>query len=244
MTEIAGRDEGLREPRDLDFNPEQPGQLWIVNRADDSVVTLEDVNDRETADKRLDPYAMHFMEEVPSISFASGQKFGTCGDSRNTYNGLAEANDFIGPALWSAEPDVFAKTNPAAVSANQGNDLGSHLDMMHETPECIGIAWETQNVYFAFEGLTGTIARYDFADNHGPGFDDHTDGFVERFIDADVARVAGVPSHMAYDHDSDLLYVADTGNARIGVLDISTASAGGAGDGWRRLVDARQRKRR
>ncbi len=221
---VLDGDDGLLGPRDLDFNPEVAGELWVQNRTDDATITVSDVGtDAQASLRRKDPYALHFMEEVAAMSFAPGMKFGTCGESRNTYDGREPANDFTGPALWSADPAVFAVSNPEAVTDNRGFDLGSHLDMMHETPLCMGIAWVDANVYFVFEGLTNTIARYDFKTDHGPGFDFHGDGSVERFVDVDVAYVADVPSHMVYDHDSELLYVADTGNARVAVLDASTA---------------------
>lgn len=216
---IVDADDGLREPRDLDFNPEVPGELWIVNRGDDSTVTVSD----GVALKRIDPYAMHFMEEVSSISSAKNDRFATCQESRNTYNGQGAPNDFMGPALWSADPAVFAKSNSAAIQ-QLGFDLGSHLDMLHESPLCMGIAWERENRYFTFDGMGGTISLYDFAEDHGPGFDDHTDGIIQRFVDVDVARVEDVPSHMVFGRDSGELFVADTGNARIGVLDPSTAT--------------------
>lgn len=221
VTVVATADDGLNEPRDLDFNPEVPGELWIVNRGDDSTVTISD----GVAVKRIDPYALHFMEEVSSISFAKDDKFATCQDSRNTYNGQAAPNDFMGPALWSSDPEVFAETNPEAVDF-VGGDLGSHLDMLHESPLCMGIAWEKENLYFTFDGLSGTISRYDFAQDHGPGFDDHSDGVVERYPDVGVERVEGVPSHMVFDRERAVLYVADTGNARIAVLDPSSATVG------------------
>ena len=221
---VVDADDGLSGPRDLDFNPEVEGELWVLNRDDDSTVTVSNVGTTaQTSLRRKDPYALHFMEESSSISFSTGMKFGTCGESRNTYDDEQPANDFMGPALWSADPAIYAVTNPEAVIDNGGFDLGSHLDMMHETPLCMGIAWVDANVYFVFEGFTGTIARYDFATDHGPGFDFHGDGTVDRYVDVDVAHVADVPSHLVYDHDSELLYVADTGNARIGVLDTSTA---------------------
>ena len=224
MTVISADDDGLNGPRDLDFNPERPGELWVVNRVDDSVVVYTDVGtDSQAAQRFKDPYALHFMEEVSSISFGTGMKFGTCQESRNTYDDQAAPNDFMGPALWSADTDVFAQSNQDAVD-ELGFDLGSHLDMLHESPLCMGIAWAGANVYFTFDGLTGSISRYDFQEDHGPGFDDHSDGIIERFADVGVERVEDVPSHMVFDHDSGLLYVADTGNARIAVLDPTTAS--------------------
>ncbi len=225
VSEIATAADGLNGPRDLDFNPEVAGELWVQNRTDDATITIRNTGTAEqTSQRRKDPFALHFMEEVAAISFATGNTFGSCGESRNTYDGEAEGNDFTGPALWSSEDDIFAISNPAAIAEN-GYDLGSHLDMMHETPLCMGIAWVDANIYFVFEGLSNSIARYDFKDDHGPGFDDHSDGTVERFNNADVQRVADVPSHLVYDHDSELLYVADTGNARIQVLDTSRALA-------------------
>ncbi len=223
MTTLVDAEDGLAGPRDLDFNPEVAGDVWVVNRIDDGVVLIHDVGtaDQET-EHFVDPFALHFMEEVSSISFASGMKFGTCQESRNTYNDEAAANDFMGPALWSAEADVFAITNPDAV-AELGYDLGSHLDMLHESPNCMGIAWIEDNKYFTFDGMTSSVSRYDFKEDHGPGFDDHSDGVIERFQATDdedgVKRTADVPSHMVYDHGSGLLYIADTGHGRIAVLD-------------------------
>jgi DNA-binding beta-propeller fold protein YncE len=226
MKSLARSEHGLRTPRDLAFNPEVPGELWVVNRADDSVVTISDTDtDEQTVLKRIDPFAMHFMEEVSSLSFATGNKFATCHESRNTYNNQVDHNDFMGPTLWSADPDVFAKSNPAAVASN-GFDLGSHLDMLHDSPLCMGIAWEKDNIYWTFDGLHGVISRYDFQQDHGPGFDDHADGIIQRFVDVDVLRVEDIPSHMVFNPDTGLLYVVDTGNKRVQRFDPSSATVG------------------
>ncbi len=226
LKSLARSEHGLRTPRDLAFNPAVPGELWVVNRADDSVVTISGTDTEEhTVLKRTDPFAMHFMEEVSSLSFANNNTFATCHESRNTYNNQAEQNDFMGPTLWSADAEVFAKSNPAAVAEN-GFDLGSHLDMLHDSPLCMGIAWEKENIYWTFDGLQGVISRYDFQDDHGPGFDDHADGIIERFVDVDVLRVADIPSHMVFDAESGVLYVADTGNKRIQRFDPASATVG------------------
>src|SRR5690606_29829533 len=106
---------------------------------------------------RIDGYALHFMEEVSSISFGAKNfdgdyTFGTCQESANTYNDQYEANYFMGPALWSAHPDVFAMSNPYG--------LGAHLDMLHESPYCMGIAHEVDNVYWVFDGYNSRLVRY------------------------------------------------------------------------------------
>ena len=223
---IATADDRLNGPRDLAFNPDVPGELWIVNQHDDSTTTVFDAGVKGQQSLHLiDPFAMHFMEEVSSISFSTGLKFGTCQESQNTYNHEYDPNHFMGPTLWSADFDIYAKSNPEAV-AESGFDLGSHLDMLHESANCMGIAWQADNIYWTFDGDAGHISRFDFQQDHGPGFDDHSDGIIEHFIDVSVERVAGVPSHLAYDHERDVVILADTGNARVLEVDPSTAAEG------------------
>jgi sugar lactone lactonase YvrE len=106
-----------------------------------------------------------------------------------------------------------------------GFDLGSHLDMLHDTPLCMGIAWEDDRVYWTFDGWD-SLSRQDFKDDHGPGYDDHSDGEILRYVEGEVERLEDVPSHLAYDPTSQLLYVADTGNGRIAVLDTTTGTMG------------------
>lgn len=229
---IGSSADGLDIPRDLDFNPERPGELWVVNKADDSVSIFFDAGTAEQRSEHLiDPFAMHFMEQVSSISFGAPVTFGTCQESRNTYDGTEPYNDFMGPTLWSSDLDVFAHSNLVAsqtLSQQYGMpvDLGSHLDMLHESPWCMGIVWEKDNVYWVFDGLAGSIVRYDFQHDHGPGWDDHSDGVIARYGQRIVKRVADVPSHLELDHADGLLYIADTGNNRISVLDTTAGARG------------------
>lgn len=180
FTLVASRDEGLWGPRDLGFHPEREGELWIVNKGDESVVIVFGATGEDrTYEKRRDPARVHFMSIVSSIAY--GEKtyrddytFATCQESVNTYGGTAEPNYFMGPALWSSRLNVFA------VQDLMGGGLGSHLDMLHHSPLCMGIAHETQNAYWVFDGYNGQIVRYDFQKDHGPGFDDHSDNATGR----------------------------------------------------------------
>ena len=126
----------------------------------------------------------------------------------------------MGPTLWSASLDVFGHTNPRAFYA-QGFDLGSHLDMLHESPYCMGIEWAAEEAYWVFEGHTNSVALVDFRKDHGPGYDDHSDGVTLRFAKGELQRVPGIPSHMAYDQENAELFIADTGNGRIAILDLT-----------------------
>ncbi|HHO49492.1 MAG TPA: hypothetical protein ENK18_01150 [Deltaproteobacteria bacterium] len=228
LLEVWGdEDDGHDAPQDLAFNPEVDGELWVVNKKDDSTTIYNDVGgEGHTSEHIVDPYALHFMEKVTSIAFGAPGTFATCQDGTNSYNRQGEGNLFTGPTLWTSDRSVFGLTNPEAVDSLGGTDLGSHIDMLHESPECMGIAWDHDNVYWVFDGYHGNIVRYDFQQDHGPGYDDHSDGIIARYINADVVRRTAVPSHMILDHDTGLLYIADTGNARITVLDTTTGREG------------------
>jgi hypothetical protein len=231
--EVVGtRDDGLSTPQDLAFDPDHEGRLWVVNRKDDSVVVFHDAGTAgQRSEHLVDPYALHFMDAVSSIAMGAPERFGTCQDSRNTYNGSGNRNTFMGPTLWSRDLDVFATSNPEAVEALSEEfgtpvDLGSHLDMLHESPNCMGIAWERDNVYWVFDGFSGAIVRYDFREDHGVGWDDHSDGIIGRWVEGEVRRVGGVVSHLELDRSTGLLYVADTGNNRIVALDTASGRRG------------------
>lgn len=239
---VGSKADGLAEPRDLDFNPYTAGELWVVNRKDDSVVRYSNVGTAEQkAEHRIDSYALHFMEEVSAISFSedmtyvNGNIFGTCQESNNTYNDQAMGNGFMGPALWTSDWEVFGFSNPEAVEALGGSDLGSHIDMMHESPYCMGLGWETKNVYWTIDGEDKTISRYDFAEHHNPGYDDHSDGTVLRYKDVAYTRVPDVPSHIVYSKTEKVVFYNDTGTGR--VLSFNPATAVKGKDNSNRSMD-------
>jgi len=234
LTEIAGFASGLRRPRDLAFNTRIPDELWAVNYDDNSVVVVFDASQSTRTTRRLkDGYAVHFMERPSSIAFGADATtigkpgtFATCQESRNTYGGAEPHNDFMGPALWSSDLTVFAQSNPIG--------LGAHLDMLHGSPNCMGIAHERDNIYWVFGGKrqSGTsmerqqpmpaIVKYNFNRDHGIGLDDHADGEIYQYAEMQVLDVPGVPSHLVFEQSTKLLFIADTGNHRIVTLDTTT----------------------
>lgn len=116
---------------------------------------------------------------------------------------------FIGPTLWTSDPAIYNGRNGNEVWSN-----GSHLDMVHSTPYCMGIAYDDRDLYWTFNGDIGTIDRYDFQVPHVPGHHNHDDGEVTRyFFDDPLARVPDVPSNLEV--AGDYLYIADTGNGRV-----------------------------
>jgi len=210
-----------RQPTDLAFNPSRTTELWVVNRLDDSAIIIENPGSPdETSERRRDPAAAHFMEKPPAIAFGAvssewGQTFAVCGDDDNSGNMYL---GFMGPALFSANLDIFAKQTE--------NDLGSHLDMLHSTSFCRGIAHVDANIYYVFNSDKGSVDKYDFHQDHGPGNDDHSDGEIYRCVPGLVAGADGIPSQLVYDPEDLQLYIADTGNKRVAKLDTTSGTVG------------------
>ncbi len=234
LTVMATAANGLATPRDLAFNPDVPGELWTVNRQSEGVVILHDAGAAtQRTEARNDAYRYHFMSQVSSLAFGTPTNFASCHESRNE---AAGAIGFMGPTLWTSDLDIFANVNQnfvkgAVCEAKAGDGpkelLGSHIDMLHQSPLCMGIAHATGNAFWVFDGDSGELVYYNFVRDHGPGYDDHSDGRLRRYTDVNLTRVAGVPSHMLVDSDSSLLYVADTGTGRVLRIDPSTASSSG-----------------
>ena len=177
-TEIASSQDNLDVPRDLEFHPNSSRQneLWVVNRATDSVTIIHNAGQsNQVTEYRKDSNANHFMEEVSAIAFGEyheefDYQFATAQESRNTYDGQANPNDFMGPALWPSSLSHFAEENQ-----EQGGLLGSHIDMLHESPQGMGIAHDSDNAYWYNDGYYGELVHYDFQQDHDTGEDDHSD---------------------------------------------------------------------
>jgi hypothetical protein len=215
---IIGTDmHGLLAVRDLEFNPDAPDQLWTYNTLiHGTVIFFDPGTPQQTHEVRVDLFGQHFMAFVSAAAFGDIGNFSSCQESRDEWNGGPQPpDDFMGPTLWSSDLDIFA-------FANGGE--GSHLDMLHQSPLCMGIAHESANAYWVFDGLNGNIVRYDFRTDHGPGNSDHSDGIITRYYDATVTRVPNIPGHMELDHATGMLYVADTGGNRIMRLDTATGT--------------------
>ena len=216
-TILATSDQGLDVPRDLEFHPAENrnDELWIVNRADDSAVILHETGTpQQHSEERLDSHRYHFMEEVSAIAFGAyddefDHQFATAQESRNTYNNQAEPNDFMGPALWPSSLDHFA------VEHQNDGLLGSHTDMLHESPLGMGIAHDSGNAFWYFDGFYGHLVYYDFQEDHDTGMDDHSDGIVRRYSEVELTRTPDVPGHMILDDESGILYISDTGADRV-----------------------------
>ena len=97
---------------------------------------------------------MILMKENGAIAFSD--------DNINfaTSTGIQDANHttpvpgiFAGPTLWSSDLNVFAMPSG-------GN--GSHLDMLHQSPNSMGIAHEADNIFWVYDGYNQNIVQYNF----------------------------------------------------------------------------------
>jgi hypothetical protein len=191
-----------------------PGRVAIVHGVGAAPAEPFQVETTEDAN------AWHFMRRPTSIAFGDDGTFATCAEAR-TSNYDDEAVPFNGPVLWSADPAIFGAEPP------ENSPTGStHIDMLHESPFCMGIAHERDNVYWTLNGDAGSLDRYDFHQPHYPGGDNHTDGELERYVSGELERVDDFPSHLAFDRASGLLYAADTGHQRIVALDTTSGTPG------------------
>ena len=171
--------------------------------------------DNQTSEYRKDSYSRHFMNTASALSFDDYGFFANtleCKDANNNPNGL-----FSGPTLWNSDFSVYAAVN------QEGPLLGSHLDMIHQSPYSMGIEHAGQgNVYWVYDGYHSAVVRYDFATPHEYGGHDHSDGKVWRYGEINLQREPGVSSHMVLDDNSNTMYIADTGNNRILFFDVNS----------------------
>jgi len=217
----------------LAWNPNRAGELWITLRKPlNDVPCTEDIqlgcSDKVGVVAQLfedksvikqDGNGWHFLRLPTGIAFGDNGNLGTCGEAR-TDNYDNDPIDYAGPVLWSADPSIFG------VKPQPGQN-GTHLDMLHATPFCMGIAHHRDNAYFTFNGQIGSIDWYDFKQPHVIGGEDHADGELKRYVTGALSRVQGVPSHLAFERASNQLYIADTGNGRIARLDTTSGERDG-----------------
>ncbi len=222
---IGSASDGLINPQDLDFEP-STNTWWVLNYEGNtgSVSIFFDANKpTQTSEFRRDSHAGHFMIRASAIAIGDNGNFATVHEVQNTNS---QSPTFMGPALWSTDTSIFARLEQS--NWDPSTLLGSHLDMLHQSPFAMGIAHDNANAYWVFDGYSGNICKYDFKAPHIVGGDDHADGEIYRYSDVSVKRKDGVPSHMALDKQNNWLYIVDGGNNRIIRMKTTTGNDVGA----------------
>lgn len=222
---IGDASDGLLSPQDLDFIP-GTDQWWILNYELNSgsiSIFYEAGNLGQTSEFRRDSHAGHFMIRPSAIAIGDNGDFATVQEVQNTNS---QSSTFMGPALWSTDTSIFARMYQSNWDPNK--PLGSHLDMLHQSPFAMGIAHEKDNIYWVFDGYNNNICKYNFNNPHSIGGDNHSDGEIYRYSDVSVKRKAGVPSHMVLNKKNNWLYIVDGGNNRIIRMKTDDATDAGA----------------
>ncbi|WP_157070229.1 hypothetical protein [Sandaracinus amylolyticus] len=204
----------LHSPTDLAFRPDAPNELWVTMRTANAILVIDEPG---TPAQRSMEYAAlgntHFLPAPSALAFGTADRLATIHEI-DVPTQRETPWDFMGPTLWPTDRGLF------------DGGHASHMDMLHNTPNGIGIAWEQGNVYWIVDGQHGSITRYDFVADHGPGQHDHSDGIISRYAEGQIGYVEGVPAHAELDHATGLLYVADPGNHRVVALDIASGTRG------------------
>lgn len=237
---IATSANKLAAPRDLDFKPNAAGELtyelWVVNNGTSSVpgsgmvMIFNTGRANQLARYRRDSNANHFIRMCPAIAFGLTDFNGKPGGNvlwANAIEGNNGGDNFTGASLWPSDTNIYGKVH------QNDNLLGSHCDMLHQSPYSMGIAHEKGNAFWLVDGSSGkgntaptdgSICRYDFAVPHGYGEDDHSDGLIRRYTQVKMTRKPNIPSHLILDKATGWLYIADTGGKRIIRMDINSGS--------------------
>lgn len=250
FTSLTAPGLALSSPSDLAFSPLTSGELWIVSRGDQSLVIWDNVAAATITGERInsanDGNWGHFFANGFGIAMGAntstvgnGWTFATAQDATRT------GDNFMGPTLWSLDRNVIGHYPPGAPPMG----LGSHLDMLHSTRYAKGICHEASNIFWVVGEAYNTVVagtpkvcltRYNFKADHLAGYDDHSNGERWHYAEDAIATVAGVPSHMYFSASTNKLYVADSGNGRIAVLDPASGGTptaatchGGDGIAWR-----------
>jgi hypothetical protein len=196
-------------------------------------------------------------------------EFATCQDSTNRYgaaeawdaardwrwenanrtDAAAEAaegtagNNFMGPSLWRVASYAVDNQQYGPEKWHKDADgrsrYGSHIDMLHQSPRCVGITFDgsgrrssgtddhPMRSYWAVDDgwgaplRHGPVVHYDFDLDHGEGGSNHTAARVVRYRGFMLTRVPGVASQPVFDPAQRMLYVADAGGGRVVKINVS-----------------------
>ena len=222
FTTIASSVNGILAPRDLDFHPVlSRNELWVVLKSTEQLggKTAKISNAGNVGQSVLiqqDGNALHFMSLPTGIAFSDNGNFSTSPGVLDANHGTGH---FTGPTLWSSDPAIYAMPSG-------GN--GSHLDMLHQCPYAMGVTWETDNVFWVFDGYNSDLMRCDFGEDHGPGNSDHSDGKIRAYEDITFSYSnLDVPCHMALDSNKQWLYIVNGDDSKIYRMDINSGSQSG-----------------
>lgn len=224
-TTIGNSTQQVNLPKDLDFKP-NTNELWVGNygtTSGGSVVIFYNAGEtNQTFQYRKDSHSSHFMRFTSAIAMGDNGEWANTSEIQNT---SSPTSTFMGPSLWTSDTNIFAKVFQNAWV--NGLPLGSHLDMLHQSPFAMGIAHDSAKQYWVFDGHNGNLCKYDYVIDHSPGYDNHSAGKIWRYTDITLTRTPGIPGHMVLDKNTGWLYIVDTGTNRLIRVNTNTGTVVG-----------------
>lgn len=222
---IATSQNKVEYPSDLDFNKADLNQLWILNKGveggENGGTTLMITNPGTAAqsfDYRKDGNAWHFMVNPGALAFGD-TTWATAQDYFNA-NRQETRGAWCGPTMWPSDLDIYAIVgNPP-----NGQQNGSHYDMVHQSTYSSGIAHEFDNTYWVNDGNFGNITKYKFNEAHVPGGHEHENAEVYRHVDVPYSMNPNAPAHMEI--RGNWLYYVNPGAKTINRMDITSGTIG------------------
>lgn len=218
---IVSSKQQVQYPMDIDFNPQVPGQLWVLNHGIESGGTTITIDNPGTPTQTnlflRDGAAGHFLVYGSALAFGDT----TWATAQNYFNAnRATFGGWCGPSLWPSDMSIYAIVgNPPTQQDN-----GSHYDMIHQTPYSTGIAHETDNTYWVNDGELGNITKYNFNEAHRPGGHEHENGQVYRHVDVPYQMNPTTPAHLEI--MGNWLYYINPGTKSVNRMDITSGTIG------------------
>ncbi len=137
-TNIVTSADQVNMPRDLDFKPNS-NELWVMLRGGSDGGSMVIVHNAglagQTDEYRKDTHSSHFMTQASAMAFSDNGEWAAVSEIQNTNS---NSPTFMGPALWRGDLNIFATVFQNAWVS--GLPLGSHVDMLHQSPYSMGIA--------------------------------------------------------------------------------------------------------
>jgi len=224
--EVAGFLDQVSRPKDLAFQKAdgRTNELWVlnygtVNSGGSTVLITNPGMSSQTTNYLKDGNSWHFMALPTAIDFADNGNWAT---SAGILDANRQGGSFTGPTLWPGDLNIYTRVgSPPTPTVN-----GSHLDMLHQSPESMGIAHWKDHEFFVFDGYHGNLTYYDFAEPHYPGGSDHDDGKVIHYPEISLVKSNNdfLPGHMEMDDDKKWLYIVDTERKRVIRVDVNTGN--------------------
>ncbi|TXI15469.1 MAG: hypothetical protein E6Q66_03090 [Pedobacter sp.] len=254
FTTISKSTDQLDHPCDLDFNPQNPGQLWVTTmgqsgatvrniiRPGDVVIYTNPGQSSQSSQSIPEMMKQHFIGNPTAISFAREQVNAPIGAPLNP----APTDPTI-PSRAQELTTVFAMSNdndicPEGLGPTLWTaDLSiydpmanNHLDMLHNSPYSLGIEADSEYAFWTYSGFDGCVVRFNFLNPHVPGGSYHAGGEINKYPEVQLTkfnRPGNVPAHLVKDKATGWLYIVDGVGKQILRMNTQTGTRSANTDG-------------